>query len=271
VTADDDLERSELEALLREYGLAYAELSPELSLRLLAEPGHDGDSWLGGVPSLPAGIEWPTWRTGPLAFVAALSLAEVHAALPEAPLPSSGSLLLFFDQHATSWGLEPGDEGNGRVLFVPAGEEVAATEPPQGLAEESRWPRRPLRLAPEWTLPDLFSERVEALGIHVDRKDEYAALLDALALRQAPRGLDVLEETPQHRLLGHPALIQDEPEIAEVAGEGPEDSWRLLLQIDSEPELDMWWGDAGRLYVYARAADDVIDGRARTWTVLQST
>lgn len=207
------LERREVEALLREYGFADPELAPELSLRLLPDPGHDGDSWLGGVPSLPAGMEWPTWRTGPLAFVGGLSLAEVHAALPEAPLPSSGSLLLFFDQEATAWGLEPGDEGNGRVLFVPDGEEVAATEPPWGLSEESRWPRRPLRLLPEWTLPDLFSERVEALGIPVDRKEEYAALLDALALRQAPRGLDVLEETPQHRLLGHPPLIQDEPEL----------------------------------------------------------
>lgn len=82
-------------------------------------------------------------------------------------------------------GLEPGDEGNGRVLFIPVGEEVAATEPPRGLSEESRWPpRRRGGCCRSGRCPDLFSERVEALGIPVDRNEEYAAV-DGLALRQA--------------------------------------------------------------------------------------
>src|SRR5262245_31854681 len=66
-------------------------------------------SHFGGSPSLPAGLVWPERNGAPLNFMARLSLAELHRALPVEWLPPSGALLFFYDVEDQPWGFDPKD------------------------------------------------------------------------------------------------------------------------------------------------------------------
>ena len=45
--------------------------------------------------------------------------------------------------------------------------------------------------------------------------------------------------------------------------------WRLLLQLDSDDDLNWMWGDVGRLYVWCRESDIAARRFERCWTILQ--
>lgn len=45
--------------------------------------------------------------------------------------------------------------------------------------------------------------------------------------------------------------------------------WRLLLQIGSDDDAGMMWGDLGRLYLWIRQADLGAGRFDRTWLILQ--
>jgi uncharacterized protein YwqG len=55
------------------------------SVRLSSEKrSSDATNRLGGRPNLPKGLEWPTWREQPLAFVAQFDLASLPL-MPDLP------------------------------------------------------------------------------------------------------------------------------------------------------------------------------------------
>jgi hypothetical protein len=49
------------------------------------------------------------------------------------------------------------------------------------------------------------------------------------------------------------------------------DSWQLVLQIDSDYEAGMQWGNGGRIYVCIRKRDLAESRFDRCWTLLQCT
>lgn len=108
------------------------------SLQALRTPGIGlyvdegaGASFLGGVPEVPAGFAWPSVDDRPMAFLAQLDLAELHAARPLPWLPVSGRLLFFYDLVEECWGYEPGHSRYWRVLWIPEGAAVHETSAPQ--------------------------------------------------------------------------------------------------------------------------------------------
>jgi uncharacterized protein YwqG len=134
-----------------------------------------------------------------------------------------------------------------------------------------------LTLRAETTLPDPSSLEIQALDLGTSEQDDYAEMLASA------------DEAPQHRLLGHPQVIQNEmqtecalvthglytgdstgyrdPRAAEFR-KGAAD-WLLLLQIDSDDGAGMMWGDAGRLYFWIRR-QDLADRRFdQAWLILQ--
>jgi uncharacterized protein YwqG len=236
-------------------------------------------SHVGGVPELPPGVQWPGHEGVPLGFLARLSLAELHGALPVPWLPTSGALLFFYDLDGQPWGFDPKDRGRWAVLHVADLETSARAIETGPMGSVSPVPFRHLGFSPIRSLPSWERDEVQALGLN----DAESDALDELAA--AP-----FDGAPRHQVAGYPYPIQgDGMELeaqlvsnglycgdasgyddARAAGlrEGSS-QWRLLLQFDSDDELGLMWGDAGILYFWVQESAARQGDFRNTWLVLQ--
>ena len=217
-----------------------------------------GASKIGGVPDLGERVDWPAGADGPLSFIAQIDLAAVAECLPDSGLPRGGLLSFFYDAETQPWGLEVGDRTGWKVVLTadtrtlrrhPAPDEVLTFSPVA------------LTARPELTVP--FGRTMEVRGLDLDAgaRDRYFELQDVFADDFQPRD----GGSVRHRPLGHPDAIQGDmrrriegvlrggidldaaetPELDEAAKR-----WVLLLQVDSDDDADMMWGDAGRLFFW---------------------
>jgi hypothetical protein len=222
---------------------------------LLLVPGRPEDpSKLGGYPDLPAGVAWPSETGSSLTFLAQIDLAQVRASGGPAWLPDKGSLFAFCDPEAL------GDPHVVRVLHSPEplGASAAAGSP-------TRFPERRVAFRRVTSAPNRLWLGVDHYRVQDDNLGAWQEIIRSV---DAPPN-----DTRQHRVGGYPNEIQDEqiPLLCEHALQGlppPEhqlevtpdleraaNTWRLLLQVDSDPALGMNWGDGGRLYVFVRKDD----------------
>ena len=185
-----------------------------------SEPGPQADlpvgtSKLGGSPDLPAKTPWPDRDGRPMAFVAQLDLAAVAPLAPDGQLPQAGLLSFFCST------IDFGDDHAGLVIHTPADQPLQPRDPPPELPSQERFAAARLEPQPELTGIPYQSQTLERLGLSWEQRLAYCELL----------GQE--DETPVHRLLGHPELVQSDPR----------DQWdrklRLLLQIDSEDQIGM--------------------------------
>lgn len=221
-------------------------------------------SRLGGEPNLPEHIEWPTWRGRSLPFIAQLDLAT----LPEAsglPLPRSGSLYFFFEGAECASGYRMEDEGSARVLYLPTElSQNARRGVPVDVPEEMRF--RSVRFeckAIELSVPDCDDQTITELDLSSDEGDRYFNFI--LARIESHAG-------PFHHLGGYPEAIQGDPksDARQVhGGKGEAMEWELLLQVDSDENAGMMWGDVGRLYFLIRKEDLAARAFDKTWLVFQ--
>lgn len=242
--------------------------------KTVAEDGIEvGASKIGGLPDLPDGTEWPTWQDVPLAFIAQFRLADLAEHDVEDALPDAGMLCFFYDARQETWGLDPEDRGSWQVLYVESDATPLARSPmPDGLPEVSRFRACELEFSATANLPPYDSADAQTLELTEREQDAYMTLLDQVM------GAD-LEGS---KLLGHPDSIQADmqegcqlaftggsadPDALELA-QGTTD-WRLLLQIDSEDEAEMMWGDAGMIYYWVRKQDLQARKFDDVWLVLQ--
>lgn len=238
---------------------------------LLLVPARDpGFSKIGGKPNLPSQTPWPTGDLGPRIFVAQIDLAAFQPHVQLDWLPSEGRLYAFFD-----------DERNGcpdvvRILYAlePPG---PPAEPPQPAPDKWRFEERRVGFMKFNSVPSLDWLEVDyaTLGDHAE--DEAGGTFE---------DCDLGEEI-EHRIGGYPAEIQggqmaieceymrrgltrdyndDVPDAIRRAAR----EWRLLLQIDSDPALNMNWWDGGRLYVFVRARDALRGDFSKTVTITQT-
>jgi uncharacterized protein YwqG len=235
---------------------------------------------LGGQPHLPAGESWPAADDEPLSFVAEVDLAATREVLGDDSLPPRGFLEFFYDAEQEAWGFDPAERLKWRVLWV---DDHAPERPfPKDLREDARSKSVDLEGRVDRTFAEWESWHIERLGMDRDSAFRYADALQAWKNAQDPDARGV------HRLLGHPDQIQgdmmlecqlasnginvgglrarDETEI--LLEPGARD-WRLLLQIDSDEQSGMMWGDVGRLYYWIRSPDLQERRWDRVWMVLQ--
>jgi len=237
----------------------------------------DATSYFGGAPPLPDGTAWPTAGGRPLTFLACLDLSPLQAALSTPWLPSSGRLLFFYDAENQPWGFDPKDRGSWAVMLVGDGSTPGRSEglqPPTAALTRHAVSFRAIDTYPSW-------ERAEVKALQLTDA-ETELLIDG--------GTASFGEAPMHQVSGFPQPVQgDEMELEcqlvshglycgdssgylsrEAAGlsDGAKD-WRLLLQIDSDDDLGVMWGDAGILYFWIREQDARAGRFDQAWAVLQ--
>jgi uncharacterized protein YwqG len=265
-------EKSSVEAMRVRYGNLHR---PAVHMR----PGtEDGFSRLGGLPMMPADMEWPEWKGKPQAFLAQLDLGEIHRALPSC-LPATGHLYFFYDQNQSVWGFDPKDAGGWRVLFHQGDAARLSERPaPAGLAPECVYKAKPVRPHRIELLPD--SQNLPRADW--DWRRDGAAYDE---LRMA-----VLEGENPHQVLGSPTPVQqDDMEVeCQLASngvyvgnaEGYKDprvaalktgatAWKLLLQLDTDDDTGWMWGDVGMLYFWVREEDAQRGDFSKVWMIFQ--
>jgi uncharacterized protein YwqG len=236
-----------------------------------------GASKLGGQPDLPVGTAWPV-KTQPLGFVGQIKLDDLRAFDTAKVLPSSGLLAFFYDATQQTFGDDPASRGNWQVLYcAPDAEQFQRVSPPSSMPAGAQFAACALRFAEEWTLP----QQPELELPHLSWTDaEKSAYEKALPDFPAPND----HAQPHNRLLGYPNTIQDdmrmEVQVAAhgLTGDDPRAaalqpgalSWRLLFQVDSDPNAGMRWASSGMLYYWIEEAALEAQRFADTWVVLQS-
>ncbi len=268
------------ERRLRDAG--FGDISPVLAA--LARPGFRlgtgtggtdevGGSRIGGSPDLPDHEGWPTWQDRSMSFLAQVDLGSLPDEGDRADLPVDGLVSFFYDAEQQAWGFDPVQTGAWTVLHTPRGTTLSRREFPADLPDEARFDPIPVAARTELCPEPWESRAIERLALDADRTEVYAELLDELA------GGDL---EPRHLMLGHPDPVQGEmqlecqlvshglycgdstgynhPRASEL--EGGADDWRLLLQVDTDDDASMMWGDTGRLYFWV--TEDAL--RRRAWT-----
>jgi len=188
-------------------------------------------------------------------------------------LPPAGRVLFFYDAENQPWGFDPKDRGSWNVLLVD-GAAAPVQLPAGGALTRQPLAFRAIRSYPSW-------ERPEVRGLHLSEA-EAEMLIDG--------GTAVYGQAPHHQVGGFPRPVQgDEMELEcqlvshglycgdssgylsrDAAGlrDGAPD-WQLLLQIDSDDDLGVMWGDAGTLYFWIREQDARAGRFDQAWAVLQ--
>lgn len=210
-------------------------------------------SFLGGLPEVEAGFQWPWKGKRPLEFLAQLSLDDLG-------IEGEGHLLFFCDNH--HWGGSPQDNGHALVTLVAAGETWSEKLPKfekvgffglkKSMVPVSSYEKRYLNFSDSHSFP------LELPAI--SDEGDYELYLDEL--HTPPEGV-VLQSG------GYPCPVQsdDMEEDCERAQGVPTDSWSLLLQLDSSG--DMMWGDGGMLYWFIPQQDLSEPRFDRVWMVMQ--
>ena len=236
-------------------------------------------SRIGGAPDLPQGFQWPHWKNAPLAFLAQIDLAEIGQQTVVPDLPDRGLLHFFYDQEQSTWGFSPDDRGSWQVFYSPDDVQVTRVDPPAGITEFGRFAEKLVEFQDVMTYPSL------------DRLDEQPMQMSDETWDEADhfRARD-FADLPRHQLGGLPNPVQgDAMELecqlasngidvggpdgyksprAQALTPGAAD-WVLLLQLDTDDDTGMMWGDVGTLYFWIRKDDLTARKFSECWMVLQ--
>ena len=244
------------------------------AVHAVAAPTPSG-SHIGGKTNLPPGVSWPEWQGRRLDLLARISMPELHQAHRIDWLPQEGALLFFYDTDEQPWGFDPKDRGGCAVLHVPDLE--APTADSSGAIGTESFAHLNVILRRVDTFPS--TQRSELDELSDEEKEAYWSLIDT-----------PFEGLPKHQLSGFPSPIQDDemelqcqlvtnglylgdssdyddPRARELAA-GATD-WRLLLQLDTDLDADMMWGDSGMLYFWVRQQDAAAGRFENIWCILQ--
>ncbi len=249
------------------------------ALHLVASEQTGRFSKIGGLPEVPAGFEWPLWKDRSLSFLAQIDLAEVENDTNLDDLPTTGKLYFFYDYEQETWGFDPKDRGSWRVFLLEETGDLQPLPVPKDADEYGAYYEKRVDFRKFAPYPSL--ERLD-IDLKSIPDDDWDAIEDKLP--------EVYNDLPAHQLGGYPLVEQNDcmelecqlasnglyvgdssgyndPRAKEL--ENGADEWRLLLQLDTDDDTGMMWGDMGRLYFWIRASDLKERDFSQVWMVLQ--
>lgn len=219
-----------------------------------------GATKLGGRPDLPAKAEWPTYQDKkPLAFLAQINLAEIgKLGSPIKGLPAEGLVSIFsvwgwmkdddLDPHTPHDGTEDKQEECGWTIILHAlpGAKLGRRSTPRGVSSFKTAAVEPISIL---SLPN---HRIEpplaSLKWSDDLNNRFDQMQSDYRSIQMGHWLKNSDIFASHHLLGGYALFQQEfPE--EVLEKG----LAMFLQVGTDSNTEMTWGDGGELTFYADA------------------
>jgi uncharacterized protein YwqG len=239
-----------------------------------------GQSKLGGRPDTPPDFNWPTKDDKPLSFIAQINLSELPA-IESSQLPTHGLLSFFYNNEV--WGFDPKDKGGFQVFYFAEVNHLRQLLPPPAVVEKKFFGMFSKSTAVhEFATCSLTPEIILTLPYNLDGIE--------LSDEQSSNYCNLLDDIGgQHRLFGHPVLVQNEMELeCELVTNGlycgdatgykdPRAAeleknchhWKLLLQINSEDNADMMWGDLGMLYFWIKEEDLAALRFDKCWMISQ--
>jgi uncharacterized protein YwqG len=241
-----------------------------------------GSSKLGGSPDLPDGIEWPSWQGHPLGFLGQINLGEIASFPTCEPLPKSGLLSFFYDPDQGTWGFDPEDKGSWRVIFSAGStDKLVRRNQPEEIPDYARFRSCAVKFFEAVSMPGVESLAIWDLELGERDAEKYFAFLEEFHNQQWSQA--------GHQVLGHPEEIQGNMQLEcqlvsnglycgnESGYRSPRReklepgaaAWKLLLQLDSDENTAMMWGDLGSLYFWIRENDLQIGNFRNVWMILQ--
>lgn len=258
------------------------------SIKLIRETVNEdeidlGTSKIGGRPDLPAGSNWPEWQGMPLSFIAQINLSDLAPFISLPELPGSGLLSFFYDAEQRTWGFDPKDAGSWKVFYFDGDfASLIRVRFPDSLPAHGQFEAGRLSFKQETSLPPPDAGCMDQLELSDEEKTAHFAFFE---------DSEEMTKGPRHQMFGHPYQIQGEMQLeCQLVSNGiycgtPEgysdprsqeleegaDDWMLLLQVDSDDDAGMMWGDMGCIYFWIRKQSLEHRRFDEVWMILQCT
>ncbi len=237
-----------------------------------------GSSKLGGLPDVPKNFEWPYWKEQPLSFLAQINMADISKFEIPVIFKKKGLLTFFYDSEQSTWGFDPKDKGSWRIFYFDDITNLNRTSFPEDLEEHAKYNVCEISYEKVTCYPPWESSIIDSLTLSDHEIDNYIDYTDGK-----------YEEASIHKLFGYPNQIQgDMRRDCQLASNNiycgdaksssskqaknllkDKEKWQLLFQLDSDENMEMMWGDVGRLYFWYHE-EDIKDFKIdNIWMVLQ--
>ncbi|GHV08054.1 hypothetical protein FACS189485_19110 [Spirochaetia bacterium] len=234
---------------------------------------------IGGQPFANKNFKWPKWNNQSLAFIMQIKLSEITLLSQIKLFPQEGLLYIFYDKKQSTWGFDPKDKGSWKIIFEREHDNLITIPYPTDLENDYRYEEKRLIQKIIKTYPSWEDEMIKSKNLTDEQEDLYMDFTSSVYCCEPEHqiaGIACAIQSPDMELecqlvsnglyLGD-SSVYDDPRSKEL--EKNKSDWILLLQIGTDDDVDMMWGDGGMLYFWIKKDDLAKLNFEDTWMILQ--